>query len=158
MIKVISGGQTGVDRGALDAAIAVGIPHGGFKPGDGKAEDGAVPTKYDLSYHWQMGYTARTTENVRSSDATVILYRPGSPWGPGTKMTKSLCHWFKKPCVEVPLGYLTTEGSQELDAFLAAFDVINFAGSRESKCPGIQEQVRDYLIPYFKKVLNGGEE
>ena len=71
--KVISGGQTGVDRAALDAAIEAGIPHGGWVPKGRKAEDGITPLKYNLTELEEGGYAARTEKNVLDSDGTLII-------------------------------------------------------------------------------------
>jgi len=72
-MKIISGGQTGVDRGALDAAIGLGIPHGGWCPRGRLAEDGPIPARYVLSETDSPEYWLRTEQNVSDSDATLIL-------------------------------------------------------------------------------------
>lgn len=73
--KIVSGGQTGADRGALDAAIALAIPHGGWCPKGRRTEDGAIPSKYELTETPATNYQARTKRNVEESDGTVILTR-----------------------------------------------------------------------------------
>jgi hypothetical protein len=73
LLKVISGGQTGVDRGALDAALAAHFPCGGWCPADRKAEDGEVPEEYPVTPLRHGGYRARTRKNVEESD--------GKSWG-----------------------------------------------------------------------------
>ena len=73
--KIISGGQTGVDRAALDFSIARGIPHGGWCPRDRKAEDGAIDAKYLLTATESPDYLPRTRQNVIDSDGTLILNR-----------------------------------------------------------------------------------
>jgi hypothetical protein len=73
--KVISGGQTGVDRAALDAAVEVGIPIGGWIPRGRRSEDGFVPHIYPLAETPTSEYTERTSFNVRDSDATLVLTR-----------------------------------------------------------------------------------
>ena len=70
--KIISGGQTGVDRAALDTAMEQGIPHGGYCPKGRRAEDGVIPIKYDLIEHNSIKYADRTLENVLLSDGTMI--------------------------------------------------------------------------------------
>ena len=71
--KIVSGGQTGVDRAGLDVAIRLGIPHGGWLPKGRKAEDGALPAKYQLQEMSTASYTERTEQNVIDSDGTVII-------------------------------------------------------------------------------------
>ena len=74
LTKIVSGGQTGVDRGALDAALAVGFPCGGWAPGNRMAEDGIIPKKYRLMVLPKGGYRERTRRNVVDSDGTAILF------------------------------------------------------------------------------------
>ena len=93
--KIISGGQTGVDRGALDAAIALGVPHGGWCPHGRLAEDGIIPARYQLRQTDSPEYHVRTEKNVQDSDATLILYR-GEMKG-GTKLTWQLAERHAKP-------------------------------------------------------------
>ncbi|MEE3218652.1 MAG: putative molybdenum carrier protein, partial [Planctomycetota bacterium] len=73
--KLISGGQTGVDRGALDVAIQLNIPHGGWCPRDRRAADGQIPRQYQLTETELVDYKERTERNVIDSDATLILVR-----------------------------------------------------------------------------------
>jgi Circularly permutated YpsA SLOG family len=73
LLKIISGGQTGVDRGALDTALGVHFPCGGWYSADRRAEDGTVPEKYPMTALPRAGYRARTRKNVEDSDGTVIL-------------------------------------------------------------------------------------
>lgn len=78
--KIVSGGQTGADRGGLDAAIELGIPHGGWCPKGRKSEDGVIPEKYLLKEMSSADYLKRTEQNVVDSDATVI-FTYGQPTG-----------------------------------------------------------------------------
>jgi len=73
--RIISGGQTGVDRGVLDAAIAAGFPCGGWCPTGRRAEDGRIPDRYPVAELPDGGYPARTVRNLLESDGTLILYR-----------------------------------------------------------------------------------
>jgi hypothetical protein len=75
LIKIISGGQTGVDRGALDAALAVKFPCGGWCPADRRAEDGSIPGRYPLTPLPGGGYRERTRQNVIDSDGTATVLR-----------------------------------------------------------------------------------
>jgi hypothetical protein len=87
--KIVSGGQTGVDRGALDAALRVGFPCGGWCPQDRKAEDGPIPDRYPLVVLPGAGYRQRTLKNVKDSDGTVIIY--ANTLSGGTKLTRDFC-------------------------------------------------------------------
>jgi hypothetical protein len=93
--KIITGGQTGVDRGALDACLEIGFPTGGWCPKNRRAEDGIIPEKYDLQETAQKEYKFRTEKNVRNAEGTVII-SPSNLTG-GTLLTKELCHKFNKP-------------------------------------------------------------
>ena len=86
--RIVSGGQTGVDRAALDVAIAIGIEHGGWCPAGRLAEDGVVPPQYDLRETDSNEYPVRTELNVADSDATLILYE-GKLKG-GTLLTQKI--------------------------------------------------------------------
>ena len=151
MKKIISGGQTGVDRAALDAAIATGIPHGGWVPKGRKAEDGIIPSKYDLSELDDEEYAARTLKNVRDSDGTLIITR-GSPDG-GTLFTRELAAEHYKPFVVIDLQESDpSRSSKEILSWLSSnsIEVLNVAGPRESKKPGIYEQALQFLSIAFE--------
>ena len=87
--KIVSGGQTGVDRAALDVALELGIPCGGWCPRGRRAEDGALSARYPLMETPSDDYVQRTTWNIRDSDGTLILTR-GEPTG-GTAQTALIC-------------------------------------------------------------------
>ena len=95
MIKIISGGQTGVDRGALDAALDANVDCGGWCPSGRLAEDGEIPEKYPLEELESRSYKDRTLKNVVDSDGTVIFYF-GELEG-GTKLTSLFCEQQGKP-------------------------------------------------------------
>jgi hypothetical protein len=97
--KIVSGGQTGVDRGVLDAALAADFPCGGWCPGDRMAEDGVIPDRYPLMPLPNGGYRARTRLNVVDSDRTAILYYESLAGG--TRLTRNLCALLKRPYVLV---------------------------------------------------------
>lgn len=141
---IISGGQTGVDRAALDAALAHGIPHGGWCPRGRRAEDGAIPGCYRLDETPAEEYATRTAWNIRDADATLILTR-GRPDG-GTALTLRLARDAGKPCLLVDLA------EESPDAGIVAewlernhIRILNIAGPRESKQPGIHADAREFL-------------
>lgn len=95
LLKVISGGQTGVDRGALDAALALQVECGGWCPEGRLAEDGTIPKRYPVMELANAGYAERTARNVADSDGTLIISN-GVPLG-GTRETVDRCIEMRKP-------------------------------------------------------------
>ena len=93
--KIISGGQTGVDRAALDVARAMGIPHGGWVPRGRRAEDGIIPAKYQMKEMPTESYAERTEQNVIDSDGTLIISR--ATLTGGTQLTRSLANAWANP-------------------------------------------------------------
>lgn len=141
---VISGGQSGVDRAALDAAVDLGIACGGWCPQGRRAEDGAISERYALRETPSNGYTQRTEWNVRDSDGTLILYQQALSGG--TLLTKTLAEKLHKPCLLV--DPTTADAAGEIQDWLRrqAFSVLNIAGPRESQRPGIYRHAYDVLI------------
>jgi hypothetical protein len=145
--KLVSGGQTGVDRGALDAAIRLGIPHGGWCPRGRLAEDGAIPARYRLTETDSPEYHVRTEKNVLQSDATLILYR-GELKG-GTKLTWQLAERHAKPCLAVDLDHPTDFDQIRQWLLQSHVATLNVAGPRESQSPGISVQAEALLRRLF---------
>lgn len=152
--KVISGAQTGVDRGALDAAIDASCPFGGWVPKGRRSEDGCVPARYSaLSETSSTSYLKRTEQNVIDSNATVILCH-GAPTG-GTLRTVEFCNKHDRPYwIDDPDSPKETDRGMEIHYWIEAnFGntpiVLNFAGPRESKCPGIQESAHRYVARFL---------
>ena len=142
-VRVISGGQTGVDRAALDVARELGVPCGGWCPRGRRAEDGPIPESYPLRETPSASYPERTAWNVRDSDGTLVVTR-GRPRG-GTALTVSLARRAGKPVIVANL-----EGganAAEIRAFLLEhrIRVLNVAGPRESEAPGIHDQAAALL-------------
>jgi hypothetical protein len=143
--RIVSGGQTGVDRGALDAAIVLGIPHGGWCPLGRIAEDGTIPTKYELRETPSPDYPIRTEQNVIDSDGTLILYR-GRLFG-GTELTRRMCVKHQRPMVALDLTAAKGKDLRRVRRWLQGQDirVLNIAGPRESSSPGIAEEAARFL-------------
>ena len=135
IIKIISGGQTGVDRAALDTAIALGFEYGGFCPKGRLAEDGVILNKYNLTELSSSKYIMRTFENVQASDGTLILHQ-GTVSG-GTLKTKDYCQLLNKPFFEVILLNDFVKIQLNFDTWIKENHIIimNIAGPRESAAP-----------------------
>src|SRR5689334_3584695 len=103
VVKIISGGQTGVDRAALDVALELGLECGGWCPKGRKAEDGPIPQRYPLTETDSDQYPLRTAMNVRDADGTLIVTR-GQP-DRGTGLTLQLAKRYDKPFFVVDLDH-----------------------------------------------------
>jgi hypothetical protein len=148
--RIISGGQTGVDRAALDVALELGIECGGWCPHGRRAEDGRIPERYPLRETDSRSYPERTTLNVASADATLVLTR-GTPRG-GTALTVRLARRASRPLLVVDLDREPAE--LVVQSWLRAQEVrsLNVAGPRESDNPGIHDQAAAFL----RAALAGG--
>jgi hypothetical protein len=145
--RIVSGGQTGADRGGLDAAIELGIEHGGWCPRGRRAEDGRIPERYHLRETETADYSARTERNVVDSDGTVLLTR-GAPTG-GSKLTADLAARHGKPLLHLDLAALDDDAAAAtLRDWLAREHIatLNVAGTRESGCPGLADATRRLLM------------
>ncbi len=153
-ITIISGGQTGVDRAALDAAIALGVPHGGWCPAGRLAEDGTLPARYLLTETRSRDYSVRTERNVRDSDATLIL-----TWGPpsgGTAYTIECAIRMNRPYLVVDMEGESADPARAahwmLDRDIGA---LNVAGPRESSRPGVvHSTAMRFLIALLEALLH----
>ena len=133
--RIVSGGQTGVDRAALDAAIAAQMPHGGWCPRGRLAEDGPIPARYELFETDQCDYRFRTECNVVDSDGTLILYH-GRMSG-GTSLTFHFAERYERPCLAVDLSRRVSLPLIVGWLKERAIETLNVAGPRESIQPGI---------------------
>lgn len=133
---IVSGGQTGVDQGALDAALQTGFPCGGWCPEDRKCETGTIHVSYPVHPVEEGGYKTRTLRNLASADGTLIIY-DGELEG-GTLLTSSLCQSMRKPHLLINASELSTAQAARLAAqFICQFhiNILNVAGPRHSKWP-----------------------
>jgi hypothetical protein len=144
--RIVSGGQTGVDRGALDAAIALGIEHGGWCPRGRLSEDGSVPSCYDLVENDSSDYKVRTAQNVADSDATLILHE--RPLSGGTLLTRRVAQRVGKPVACFEVRARSVDGIRKWLAETRPA-VLNVAGPRESLDPGIQRRTTELLMQVF---------
>ena len=148
--KIVSGGQTGVDRAALDCAIELGIPHGGWCPAGRKAEDGPIPEKYNLRETDSARYDVRTKRNVKDSDGTLIASH--GPLTGGTLLTVRTAERLGRPVLIVDLQ--TDDSQRQLQSVLNWLEsqqlkILNVAGPRESTCPGITKEAFEFLQSAF---------
>lgn len=150
-LKIVSGGQSGVDRAALDVALRLGIPCGGWCPRGRRAEDGRIASRYPLSETPTSQYPQRTRWNVRDSDGTLVLHA-GTPRG-GTALTLGFVRRQGKPLLQVDLD--GAPDPPELARWLAGsgIRVLNVAGPRESEAPGIGERAARYLEAGLQPIL-----
>ncbi|MCB9769670.1 MAG: putative molybdenum carrier protein [Candidatus Omnitrophica bacterium] len=145
-VKILSGGQTGADRAALDFAIEHGIPHGGWCPKGRIAEDGEIDERYDLKETPSTDYDQRTEWNVRDSDGTVI-FSIGKHLTGGSLFTKQVAENLGKPCLHLPHQEGIDQAVQRLGEFIKRNEigVLNVAGPRASGEPEVGEFVRVVL-------------
>jgi hypothetical protein len=141
--KVISGGQTGVDRAALDAALAAGLPCGGWCPRGRRSEAGPIDERYPLTETTSADPARRTDLNVRDSDATLII--APAPLTGGTALTRRIAERRGRPCLVVDPGDATA--AETIRRWLHEQDIqtLNVAGPRESHHPGIHARALELL-------------
>jgi hypothetical protein len=153
---ILSGGQTGADRAALDFAIRSGIPHEGWCPRGRLAEDGRLDSRYHLRETPTAKYDERTRWNVRDSDATLVITIQAKPTG-GTALTLGIARQLRKPYL-----HIARETMDSLDAaaasvadFIAQHQVtrLNVAGPRASQEPEIAAFVKELLTATFNSQL-----
>lgn len=146
-VKIISGGQTGVDRAALDAALALGIPCGGFCPKHRRAEDGTIPLCYPLNETKTSQYPERTRLNIENSDGTIILFQLG--FDRGTTLTASICRQKQKPLLIVDLD--SKPDPDHTIRWIEKYEIriLNIAGPREKSSPGIYNSAHEFLLKLF---------
>jgi hypothetical protein len=155
--KIVSGGQTGVDRAALDAAIGAGLACGGWCPAGRRAEDGVIPDCYRLKETPSGKYRQRTEWNVRDSDGTLVLVR-GIPQGGTRYAVYCALRLGRQFCL------VSLDGSEDPGRVAAWIDsrmiaVLNVAGPRASSDRHIYADARSFLdqvIYYGRKRTPAG--
>lgn len=167
--KVISGGQTGVDRAALDAAIEAGIPHGGWCPKGRIAHDGVIPDRYNLKETTTKAYPPRTALNVRDADGTLIIipvvrqYKQGphvmldykTP-SRGTTLTIRLAK--DKPHLIIGLNEMLRHTRITDWVIVRNIRVLNVAGPSEREGEPIYKDAYLLLLEVFRYLKRGGEK
>jgi hypothetical protein len=147
-VRIVSGGQTGVDRAALDAAVECGLQSGGWCPRSRIAEDGTIPAQYLLRETPSDRYRQRTGWNVRDSDATLILVRC-FPLRGGTLLTRNIAEQLQRP---VFICLLQETSPETVLQWIkeTGVEVLNVAGPRESSEPGIGLEAKQFLRRLFQ--------
>ena len=161
-LKIVSGGQTGADRGGLLAAMDIGLDWGGWAPKGWRAEDGTIPSCYreKMQEIGSSNYLVRTRRNVADSHATLIVTNT-YPLSGGTLKTRHFCEEMMRSHLVVAIDENDAVG--KVQRWLAQFFgqeqpipfVLNVAGPRESKAVGIQESTRRLLIDALQDMITG---
>lgn len=149
--KIISGGQTGADRAALDVAIKLGIPHGGWIPKGRITEEGPLPERYRMQEMPTESYSDRTEKNVIDSDGTLIVCR-GQPTG-GSDYTREMALKHKKQLLHVDLNQTSSfDAASLISSWIKLYQVktLNVAGPSASKDPNVYVDVFRILEWAFK--------
>ena len=144
--KIISGGQTGADQAALDAAIKLGIPHGGWIPKGRLTEDGPLPDKYDLKEMPTASYPERTKKNIRESDGTLI-FSHGMLTG-GSEFTRKMALKYRKPMLHIDFNRIIPfDAAVVINNWMVDHDIrtLNVAGPRASTDPNIYRAAVDII-------------
>jgi hypothetical protein len=151
-LKIISGGQTGVDRAALDVALRHGINCGGWCPAGRLDEFGKIPDRYPVQELQSGGFNARTLQNVKDSDGTVVVY-PGELRG-GTAQTVRFCVDLERAHQLINASKFSDEDAARLIADFVRknkIDILNVAGPRQSEWP----EGYDYATRALNAFLKG---
>jgi hypothetical protein len=149
--KIVSGGQTGADRAALDFALAHGFPHGGWCPRGRWAEDRPLPRRYKLAETPEDDPMQRTEWNVRDSDATIV-FSIGEALSGGSARTEAFARTYKKPFLHLSRQRHGTRTVTRLSSFLLVQqpDVLNIAGPRASEEPEVSDFTRQVLEQWWQ--------
>jgi hypothetical protein len=137
-LTIVSGGQTGADRAALDVAMELGIPHGGWVPKGRAAEDGAIPARYRVTETESSAYDERTKLNVQDSDGTLIIAR--GPLTGGTALTRDHARALGKPVLVIDISGASIDGAaRKIGEWIerGKIKTLNVAGPRASQDPTI---------------------
>lgn len=153
LAQIISGGQTGVDRAALDAALHCGLGTGGWCPHGRRAEDGRIPDRYLLRESPSRAYRQRTRLNVLDSDATLVV-TVGALEG-GSQFTAEIAarHGRLLAVVDLDRGPIASQIATTIAKRRCR--VLNVAGPRESRCPGIHRRAFEFLVEVFRSGEGG---
>lgn len=154
VVTIVSGGQTGADRAALDFALEHYMPHDGWCPLGRRAEDGAIEERYQLRETSSRSYHVRTRQNVEDTDGTVVFTIAEQASG-GTALTLRLAEQFDKPMLHLArdahdrpgTAEAIRQAASELNAFVTLHNIrrLNVAGPRASQEPKVASYVWSVL-------------
>ena len=158
ILQIISGGQTGVQRAVLDAALEQHFSCGGWCPRGRKAEDGPIPDPYPLQETASASYTARTVQNVRDSDGLLIITQSAPVGRTGLAVQTAQKH--RKPVLVIDLEAIPGR-DQAIEAILNWADenfirILNVSGPRESRCPGIHDVALEIMSAVLRQTRRRG--
>jgi predicted Rossmann-fold nucleotide-binding protein len=154
--KIVSGGQTGADQAALDVAIELGIPHGGWIPKGRKTEAGPLPAKYKLKEMPTTEYPKRTEQNVIDSDGTLIISH--GELTEGSDYTRQMAEKHGKPWLYIDADKFSVEAAVEVTRAWVngnSVRILNVAGPRASKDPEIQSKTKEILKTFLSTYNEG---
>jgi hypothetical protein len=157
--KIISGGQTGVDQGALDFALSRGIECGGWCPKGRQSETGRIPEKYPVREVENEDYNERTRRNIQDSDATLLI-TVGNRMEAGTRLTLEWAQGVGKPIFHIDLAVQEESLENRIREVISWYEshsinILNVAGNRESTAAGIQQNTFDILGRIFSPLVAG---
>jgi hypothetical protein len=147
-ITIVSGGQSGVDRAALDFALDNKIECGGWCPAGRLAEDGIIPDKYPLRETESRDVSVRTHKNINDSDGTLVLYL--NVIDEGTRLTLEIAKDLKKPIYILHRNEAVNPSEFKLWLEINRIKTLNIAGPRESNEPGVYDFTGKMLMQIFK--------
>ena len=156
--KIVSGGQTGADRAALDVAIEHNIPHGGWIPKGRLAEDNPLPDHYHLKEMPTSSYPARTERNVIDSDGTLIISH-GKLAG-GSDLTRKFAILHGRSWLHIDLNQTDhTDAAAKIKEWIdqEEIEILNIAGPRASKDPHIYNKVMEIIELVYTGAINGNK-
>jgi len=151
--KIISGGQTGVDRGALDAALDADFPCGGSCPAERVAEDGAIPARYPVTPLPDGGYRERTLQNVLDSDGTVLICNRALSGG--TRLTRDFCQQHARPYLVIDASLRAESAAAiEIASFVRehGIRILNVAGPRASEWSQAHQFAYEVILELLRQI------
>jgi predicted Rossmann-fold nucleotide-binding protein len=154
-VKIISGGQTGVDRAALDVALNHGIECGGWCPAGRLDEFGRIPDQYPVQELEEGGFAERTLRNVKDSDGTVVIY--AGKLGGGTEQTVRFCVEQRRPHRLIDAPKTSAEGAAKLIADFVrnnSIEILNVAGPRQSEWAGGYDYASQALEAFLNSITS----
>lgn len=163
-MKVISGGQTGVDQAALRAAKKAGFETGGWMPFGYKTQNGCevdFAIEYGLKQHKSSKYQPRTYANVRDADATLQLMSEEATLSPGEVCTRKAVRHYQKPVFEIVFNLKSGKACPSAETIAHwlgtgwSVEVLNVAGNSERTAPGIGKCAEAYLMKVFELLKEG---